>query len=142
MLPVFRVFCEIRKVSSLDFLIPFLYHKTTSRRTYDERLARHPGYDEVVHYNQRAEITECCRGNLVIVLEGERWIPCRDRGLLAGTYRAELLASGELQERTTGLDELIRAESVFAINSVRRWVRLELADSQAIQGRGSHVQDR
>jgi len=96
----------------------------------------------VVLYNQRAEVTECCRGNLVIVLEGERWTPCRDSGLLAGTYRAELLASGELQERAIGLDELIRAESVFAINSVRRWVRLELADSQTIQGRGRHVQDR
>ena len=121
---------------------PFLYHKTTNRRTYDERLARHPGYDEVVLYNQRAEVTECCRGNLVIVLEGERWTPCRDSGLLAGTYRAELLASGELQERAIGLDELNRAESVFAINSVRRWVRLELADSQTIQGRERHVQDR
>ena len=121
---------------------PFLYHKTTNRRIYDERLARHSGYDEVVLHNQRGEVTECCRGNLVVVSEGERWTPCRDSGLLAGTYRAELLASGELQERAIALDELRRAEAVFMINSVRRWVPLELADSQAIREGGRHVQDR
>ena len=105
---------------------PFLYHKTTHRAVYDERLARHPDCDEVVLHNERGEVTECCTANLVVVAGGERWTPSRESGLLAGTYRAELLEAGELMERVISLEELAGADAVFAINSVRRWIRLEL----------------
>jgi para-aminobenzoate synthetase / 4-amino-4-deoxychorismate lyase len=42
-------------------------------------------------------------------------------GLLAGTFRAELLARGEIQERVVTLDDLRSASRVWLINSVHQW---------------------
>jgi ABC-type protease/lipase transport system fused ATPase/permease subunit len=48
-------------------------------------------------------------------------------GLLAGTYRAELLDRGELGERIVTLDDLPRVTRLWTINSVQEWrdARLE-----------------
>ena len=76
--------------------------------------------------NERGEATECCIGNLVAVIAGEKRTPPLCSGLLAGTFRAELLACGKLRECVVTVDEVRRAEALYLINSLRRWVRLEL----------------
>jgi len=48
-------------------------------------------------------------------------------GLLAGVLRAELIARGEIIEQLLSLDDLQRAQSIWFINSVRGWVRVEIA---------------
>ena len=88
-------------------------------------LAR-PDCDDVVLYNERGELTECCIGNLVLERGGVCYTPPVESGLLAGTFRAELLAQGQLCERPLPIGELARADALYLINSVRRWVELEL----------------
>ena len=106
----------------------FLYHKTTNRRVYEDRRSL-CGADEVLLWNERGELTEASVGNVVVVSEGGRWTPPRECGLLAGTYRNQLLELEEIEERVIALDELERADELFLINSVRGWVPLELAGS-------------
>ena len=112
--------------AAVDSADPLLYHKTTHRALYDQRLAARPDCDDVVLYNERGELTECCIGNLVLERGGVRYTPPVEAGLLAGTFRAELLAQGQLRERPLPSGELARADALYIINSVRRWVELEL----------------
>ena len=118
-----RVALAAEPVDSAD---PLLYHKTTHRDLYDRQLAERPDCDDVVLYNERGELTECCIGNLVLERDGVRYTPPVESGLLAGTFRAELLAQGQLCERPLPIGELARADALYLINSVRRWVELEL----------------
>ena len=119
-----RVALAAEPVDSAD---PLLYHKTTHRAMYDRQLAARPDCDDVVLYNERGELTECCIGNLVLERGGVRYTPPVESGLLAGTFRAELLTRGELKERTLLVGDLARADALYLINSVRHWVELELA---------------
>ena len=118
-----RVALAGEKVDSAD---PFLYHKTTYRDIYEKPLAARPDCDDVILYNERGELTECSIGNLVIEFNGVRYTPPIESGLLAGTFRAELLARGKISERVLRVDELAGADALYLINSVRRWVELEL----------------
>ena len=118
-----RVALAVEKVDSSD---PFLYHKTTHRVVYEHQLAARPECDDVLLYNERGELTECCIGNLVLELAGQRYTPPVAAGLLAGTFREELLARGEICERTLKIEDLARADALYLINSVRGWVELEL----------------
>ncbi len=111
------------KVDSAD---PFLYHKTTYRDIYEKSLATRPDCDDVILCNERDELTECSIGNLVLECDGVRYTPPIESGLLAGTFRGELLARGKISERVLRVDELTGADALYLINSVRRWVELEL----------------
>ena len=115
-------------VNSEEVLV---YHKTTLRQPFAEALSRHPGCGEVILQNERGELTECTIGNLVVVRGGRALTPPVTCGLLAGTYRAELLERGELTEAVLEVGDLAAAESLYTINSVRRWVPLVLAPSES-----------
>jgi len=58
----------------------------------------------------------------VFEINGKNWTPPQNPGLLAGTFRGELLATGEISERIIRKDELKQAQSFFLINSVRKWM--------------------
>ncbi len=104
----------------------FLYHKTTWRGVYERARASRPGCDEVLLYNERGELTEGTIANLVIRIDGQPLTPPVACGLLPGTYRQELLDSGAITERVLRPEDLAEAEAVYLINSVRRWVEVEL----------------
>lgn len=108
-------------VSSEDV---FLFHKTTHRKVYAERAADFPEVCDVLLWNERGELTEFTRGNLVLQLKGELWTPPVACGLLAGTLREELLETGAIRERVLHKSDLESAEEVWFINSIRGWVRL------------------
>jgi len=99
----------------------FLYHKTTNRAVYEKAKADFPNADDVLLYNGHGEITESCRANVVVELDGRKVTPPVSCGLLAGTFRDELLENGEITERAITLDDLKRADAIWLINSVRRW---------------------
>ncbi|MBN2714111.1 MAG: aminodeoxychorismate synthase component I [Planctomycetes bacterium] len=105
----------------------FLYHKTTARDVYAKAKADAPELDDVILFNERGEITESTIANVVIEKDGKRYTPPVPSGLLAGTFRQELLESGEISERRITLAELAKADAIFLINSVRGWRRAELA---------------
>ena len=106
---------------------PFLRHKTTHRVVYDDALALCPDCDDVILWNARGEITESCRANVVIEIDGQRWTPPLACGLLPGVFRAQLLAEGVLAERVLTREDVRRAERLWLINSVRGWVPAVLA---------------
>ena len=99
----------------------FLYHKTTQRRVYEAALESAPGFEDVLLWNERGELTESCVANVVLAIDGGLFTPPVDSGLLAGTFRALLLEKGTIRERVLTKDDLKRCSKIFLINSVRKW---------------------
>jgi para-aminobenzoate synthetase/4-amino-4-deoxychorismate lyase len=100
----------------------FLYHKTTHRELFDgEWAACHEqfGSDEVIFLNERGEVTEGSRTNIFAHIDGKLLTPALKSGLLPGTFRADMLASGTAEEAVLTLDDLARAQNVYLGNSVR-----------------------
>ena len=96
-----------------------LYHKTTRRDVYDAARATRPDCDDVILWNERGELTETTIANIVLEIDGRHYTPPVSAGLLAGTMRAQLLESGEIEERVITLEDLSRATGLWLINSVR-----------------------
>ncbi len=97
---------------------PFTFHKTTRRELYDRERAAGSG-DEVVFLNDRGEITEGSMTNIFIELNGLLLTPPASCGLLAGTFRQDLLDRGKARETVLTLEDLGKAERIFLANSVR-----------------------
>ena len=98
-----------------------LYHKTTRRQFYERCLAEAKDADEVVLWNERKEVTECCTANLVLELSGELLTPPLSSGVLPGTYREYLLSRGVLIERVLTIDDLRNCSQIYLVNAVRKW---------------------
>ena len=109
----------------------FLYHKTTNRQVHGAALAeaRRLGGEEAILRNRRGEVTEAAGGNLVVETADGRYTPPLSSGLLPGTMRAELLATGRARERRLRVEDLTAATAVYRIDSVRRRVRLRILDA-------------
>ena len=104
----------------------FLYHKTTNRAVYER--ARRDDADDVCLWNESGEVTESTIANVVVELaDGVRVTPPVACGLLAGTFRAELLERGEIIERVVRVEELSSASRIWLINSVQGWRPASLA---------------
>ena len=111
----------------------FLYHKTTDRRVYEQAIREHDGVFDVLLRNERGEFTEFTRGNLVVEIDGRRYTPPIDSGLLPGTLRGELLESGAISERVLTRDDLRAARRVWLINSLRGWTPVSFADVHTVE---------
>jgi len=59
------------------------------------------------------------------------WTPPVECGLLAGTFRGQLLERGATRERRLRLADLQAAKEVWLINSVRGWRRCRFNDDHA-----------
>lgn len=106
----------------------FLFHKTTRREIYPPVPA---GFDDLLLWNENDELTEFTIGNLVVELNGKLFTPPISCGLLAGTFRAYLLETGQVRERVIRKDELAQCAKVFLVNSVRKWVKV---DFRSVEG--------
>jgi branched-subunit amino acid aminotransferase/4-amino-4-deoxychorismate lyase len=116
---VWRVRFAAQPVDPAD---EFLYHKTTNRAVYER--ARRPDCDDVILWNPAGEITETTIANLVVGdvhAGGGRVTPPVACGLLPGTLRAELLATGEVSEARVTVEQLKSAPRFWLVNSVRGW---------------------
>jgi para-aminobenzoate synthetase/4-amino-4-deoxychorismate lyase len=98
---------------------PFLYHKTTHRAVYEQALAESPGYDDILLWNERKEVTESCIANVVVEMAGRLLTPPVRSGLLAGTYRSLLLEQGAISEEIIEVRDLARCSRIYLVNSVR-----------------------
>jgi para-aminobenzoate synthetase / 4-amino-4-deoxychorismate lyase len=111
----------------VDKTNPFLYHKTTNREIYEKFQKQKPAeVFDVLLWNQDGEITEFTNGNVVLEIDGVRWTPPVNSGLLAGTFRYSLLQNGEIHEKILTLSDLKKATRVWFINSVRKWKEVDL----------------
>lgn len=104
----------------------FLFHKTTRRDVYEAARRGQEELDDVLLYNQAGELTEFTIGNLVAELDGRLLTPPVSCGVLAGTFRAHLLETGQIVERTIPLEQLAKCSRIFRVNSVRGWQAAEV----------------
>lgn len=122
---VMKVVVSPTRLNSAD---RFLYHKTTRRELYDQEWAKYHeelGADEVIYLNEEGEVAEGSRTSIFIARDGVLVTPPLTAGLLPGTLRAELLATGKAIEGPLKLDDLHSAEAWYVGNSVRGLVRAE-----------------
>lgn len=114
------------KVNTLD---QFVFHKTTNRAIYDNALAKHPDFDDVLLVNEDGHITESCIGNLVVQRDGKLVTPTLNGGLLNGIYRKILLQDGVITEGNISAESLHCNQNIYLINSVRGWLALKPKDA-------------
>jgi para-aminobenzoate synthetase / 4-amino-4-deoxychorismate lyase len=113
---------------------PFLFHKTTNRETYTRFQEKKPSdIFDVLLWNKSEELTEFTNGNVVLQINGELWTPPVQSGLLAGTFRGKLIAAGEIREKILTISDLKKCEKIWFINSVRRWIEVQLTDTHSPQ---------
>jgi para-aminobenzoate synthetase/4-amino-4-deoxychorismate lyase len=108
--------------SPVDSSSRWLFHKTTRREVYDYHKAAHPDVFDVLLWNERGELTEFTRGNVVLELDGRLVTPPRACGLLGGVFRQQLLDSGQIVEAVVPVGDLGRATRVWFVNSLREWI--------------------
>ena len=112
-----------RPVASTD---RFLFHKTTHREVYESRRAERLDVFDVLLRNERGEVTEFTRGNIVIERDDARWTTPVRCGLLAGTFRQQLLNDGVARERVLYEADVRAATRVWFVNGVREWLEVRL----------------
>ncbi|MBE0410494.1 MAG: aminodeoxychorismate synthase component I [Anaerolineales bacterium] len=110
----------------VDSTDPFLYHKTTNRTVYERARDLCPGFDDVILWNERGEVTESCIANLVVELDGKLYTPPVNCGLLPGTYRSWMLSQGQVEERVIHIDDLQKYTRIYLVNSVRGQMEVEI----------------
>jgi para-aminobenzoate synthetase/4-amino-4-deoxychorismate lyase len=110
----------------IDDTDPLVFHKISARERYHAALAECQPCDDVIFMNARGEVTESTIANIVVELDGKKWTPPREAGLLGGTMRAELIARGEVFERPIAVQQLQRIGTFWLVNSVRGWMAAQL----------------
>lgn len=106
-------------------------HKTTRRGWIDalrdeHRVGEPGGPGEVVWLNERGEVCEASTANVAVRLDGRWWTPPVECGLLPGVLRGRLLEAGELELRVLHADDLLRADGLAVLSSLRGWRRVVL----------------
>jgi len=120
---VMRYVVSPTRLNSADI---FLFHKTTRRELYDrewQHYSETQGADEVIYLNERGELAEGSRTTIFLERDGHLLTPALSAGLLPGTLRDELLASGRTKEAVLRLEDLKSGDAVYLGNSVRGLVR-------------------
>lgn len=109
---------------------PYLFHKSTRRQLYDEQLrdAQAHGCFDVLFFNERGELTEGARSNVLVRNGSVFRTPPIGCGLLPGTFRTRLLARKTLDVREEVLleEDLLRADAVYVCNALRGLVEVVL----------------
>ena len=105
---------------------PFVLNKTTHRVVYETARRSREDVEDVLLWNSRGDVTESTIGNVVAEIDGVRYTPPVSCGLLAGTFRAELLEAGTIRERVLTKTDIATASRLWLINSVREWIDAEL----------------
>ena len=105
---------------------PFLRHKTSKRGWYaraESRIAAGEVYDEIF-LNERGEVCEGSRCNVIIEKNGALYTPPLSCGLLGGVMRRAMLP--RLTEMVLRAEDLFAADRLYMANSVRGVVEVFL----------------
>lgn len=105
-----------------------LYHKSSLRDVYDSQsyLWRENRCYDVAFFNERGELCEGSRSNIIVRQGARFYTPPLSSGLLNGVYRQFLLQKGAIQERVLYAKDLENASAIYCINSVRGARRVRL----------------
>jgi len=110
-----------------------LYYKSTYRPWHDEAMVKIKAgeiFDEIF-FNEKGELTEGARSNVLLKIDGEMFTPNVGCGLLKGIMRQKMIKNGGITEKKLYLEDLKNAEKIFCINSVRGIVEVEVDFSSA-----------
>lgn len=103
----------------------FMYHKTTYRPWfYDsyQKIAKGEVFDEIF-FNEKGELTEGSRSNIVLEIKGKLYTPPVSCGLLNGIYRQQMK---NITEQILYKSDLEKADKIYCVNSVRGMVEVHL----------------
>lgn len=104
-----------------------LYHKTTFRPWYEnsmEKIKKGEIFDEIF-FNEKGELTEGARSNIILEIKGKWYTPFISSGLLNGILRQKLIKQGKVKEKKLYLEDLKKAQKIYCINSVRGITEVE-----------------
>lgn len=121
--PEFKAILAEAPISSAN---PFLFHKTTNRDVYESFQMNNPDFQDVLLWNEEGFITEFTNGNVVVKINGDLYTPQVESGLLAGTFRQELIRKKEIKVKNISKADLNNAEEIWFINSVRGKLKVNL----------------
>ncbi len=105
--------------NAIDSNDVFVYHKTTFREVYEKAKQQHPECDEVILVNEKGELTEGTKSNLLLRIHEQWFTPPVSSGLLGGVLRNYLVEKRKVKERVLYTDDLGKASEIFFVNSVR-----------------------
>jgi 4-amino-4-deoxychorismate lyase len=108
---------------------PWLAHKTTERRLYDETRAALPvGIDEILFLNEKDELCEGTITNVFVQCADQTWVtPPISSGCLPGILRQNLIVSRKVRVKVVTLDDLRQAVKIRVGNSLRGLIDAKLA---------------
>lgn len=98
---------------------PWLQHKTTRREVYADLMSKQAGIFDTLLFNERDELTEFTRGNIVLELQGRLITPMSSSGLLPGVFREILLNRKRVIEAIVTKEDLMNSQQIWFVNSVR-----------------------
>lgn len=100
---------------------PLLRHKSSLRKIYEEKshLWRENLCYDLAFLNEKNELCEASRTNLILKMEGAFFTPPLKSGLLRGIYRHFLLKLGLIKEKKLFIKDLECADEIYCVNSVR-----------------------
>ncbi|MDP2852650.1 MAG: aminodeoxychorismate synthase component I [Smithellaceae bacterium] len=100
---------------------PFLYHKSTHRKQYDEEYKRYvsEGYFDVIFRNEKDQITEGAISNIFVRIKDRYFTPPISCGLLPGIGRQIMIKKLKAREKIMYLKDLKTADKILLTNSVR-----------------------
>ncbi len=104
----------------------FTRFKTTHRAHYEAFAPSDPQVFDTLLYNPQSELTECTRGNIALLLDGQWVTPPLHCGLLGGVGRELYLQHGRLTEAVVRVEDLPRVQALAFVNSLRGWIDAKL----------------
>lgn len=104
----------------------FVRFKTTRRAHYDAFTPRDPAVFDTILFNLQGEVTECTRGNIALLVDGQWVTPPLSCGMLPGVGRDVLLAQGHMKEQVVRVEHLPLVQGMAFINSLRGWLDAQL----------------
>lgn len=98
-----------------------LRHKTDYREFYTRhfRQAQQEGFDEVIFFNERGELTEGAISNIFIKLNDQWHTPYLSCGLLPGIWRQKMILELGAHESIIRSEKLCQAQGIIIGNSLR-----------------------
>ena len=112
---------RVRRVSATSSPVQAIRIKLESGKLLINRQA----LQDVVLWTEQGQVTESTIANVVVRI-GDTWLtPTASVGLLPGVFRAHLLATGAVREGAVSVSDLLAADEVFLVNSVRGWMKLQ-----------------
>lgn len=105
----------------------FQYFKTTIRDLYnsEQEINREKGFYETLFFNENEELGEGTFTNIFIFKNNEWSTPEIKAGILPGCYRQFMISKTGASENKISRGELLSAERVILVNSVRKEIPVE-----------------